>query len=718
MKISDIDPSINIDNWANIWRGLKEKKSKIFETIYIKKGGDVVDVSININHIYYDGKEIEFVIARDIREDRAKRELYLHTQKMSERYLEVARTIFIVLNRKGIVTLANGRTSEILSLPKSSIIGENWFKKFVPHEDFEKVKFSFIDSLRRARFSDDKLEFRVIDGFGNKKIIAWSYSCIRDENDRVTGVILSGNDITDKKEIEEKLRYSERRYRSLFRNSKAIMLLINPKSGEIIDVNREAEIFYEYTNQQFKSMNIEDLNTLSSYEIELEMNRAKEENRNHFRFKHRKASGEIRDVEVHSGPIEYENERMLYSIVHDITARLKAEREVEEYKRDLERLNRDLQQRVNNEVLKRVDREIEYSTLFENAGASFSIMKEGIFTDCNDETLKLLKMEKKSQFIGKTPLQLSPKFQPNGKSSKELLAERCKRIFEKHEKQEFEWVHLRSDNSEILLRVKLTPIKVNNEIFVYTIWHDITEQREIEKRQIEQEQILIHQSKLASMGEMIGAIAHQWRQPLNSLAISLENLQDFYDANGEITEDFLEQTLQKSVAKIKFMSKTIDDFRNFFKADKSLEYFRIREAIENSCSIFGAQFEYYNIKTEIFGDDFSILGLKGEFQQVIVNLLSNSFDAIKSFKKNRSGLIRIILNSFERSLTISDNGGGVKPEILERIFEPYFTTKEEGKGSGIGLYMSKVIIENMKGNIIAINSDTGLNIKMEFSSGK
>ena len=215
------------------------------------------------------------------------------------------------------------------------------------------------------------------------------------------------------------------------------------------------------------------------------------------------------------------------------------------------------------------------------------------------------------------------------------------------------------------------------------------------------DEILQTQSKLAAMGEMIGAIAHQWRQPLNTLGLNIQLLiEDYLD--GKIDEEYLENFEEKQMNIIKFMSKTIDDFRNFFKVDKQKEKFSAKKAIEDVLEIVSAQLKNNNIEIILDGEDFEIDGYPSEFKQVILNLINNAKDAI--FEKNiPNGKIIITLKN--KSISIEDNAGGIPENIKNRIFEPYFTTKENG--TGIGLYMSNQIINRMGREINFTNTKNG-----------
>lgn len=213
-------------------------------------------------------------------------------------------------------------------------------------------------------------------------------------------------------------------------------------------------------------------------------------------------------------------------------------------------------------------------------------------------------------------------------------------------------------------------------------------------------QLISQQHKLVAMGEMIGAIAHQWRQPLNALSINIQNLEDDFQENL-VDESFLTTFVQHNQKIIRYMSNTIDDFRSFFRIDKQKQSFSAKDAIKEALHLHEAQLRNYMIEVGIEGEDFELLTFKSEFQQVILNLINNAKDAI-ILRQRLGGRLLIILNA--STITFEDNGGGIEESILERIFEPYFTTKEQGKGIGLGLYISKMIIEQHMGGTLRVHN--------------
>ena len=234
----------------------------------------------------------------------------------------------------------------------------------------------------------------------------------------------------------------------------------------------------------------------------------------------------------------------------------------------------------------------------------------------------------------------------------------------------------------------------------------------------EKENMLIAQSRLATMGEMIGNIAHQWRQPLTAVGIIVQNYEDDYEA-GILDMKYLEEHSDKVMDILQEMSRTIDDFRNFFKPNKLIKEFNIKSIIEKTISFVKASFRLNSIKLELnLKDTCYIEGFPNEYSQVILNILNNAKEVIKERNiqiENRKIIINLYKEDGKSVVTIADTGKGIPEDIIGRIFEPYFTTKDDETGTGLGLYMSKTIIEeNMKGKLTARNIKDGAEFKIEI----
>jgi len=242
-----------------------------------------------------------------------------------------------------------------------------------------------------------------------------------------------------------------------------------------------------------------------------------------------------------------------------------------------------------------------------------------------------------------------------------------------------------------------------------TLEHEVAQKT---RENLIQTNLLQEQAKLAAMGEMVGAIAHQWRQPLNELMLRIQRLKYLYLKN-EINESSIETFIAQNRETINFMSQTIDDFRNFFRVDKERKRFVISDAAHRVIMMLNEQFKNNAIHIEMETDESELLGYQTELQQALMNILSNSKDAFLEQKiKNRTIAIRIK----DQVISIQDNAGGVSEQVLAKMFDAYYTTKGEGKGTGMGLYLVKKIVEeNMQGQISARNHEQGLLIVIDFS---
>jgi signal transduction histidine kinase len=230
------------------------------------------------------------------------------------------------------------------------------------------------------------------------------------------------------------------------------------------------------------------------------------------------------------------------------------------------------------------------------------------------------------------------------------------------------------------------------------------------------EQMLMQQSRLAAMGEMIGNIAHQWRQPLNTLGLIIQELPMNYEL-GVFTKEHLDASVSRAKQVIYHMSQTIDDFRNFFRPDKEKIPFRINDAIARTIPLIDGSFREQQITIATDApDEIFIHGYQNEYSQVILNILANARDACVERPTDlpRVVLIRLYRENDRAVLTITDNAGGIPEEIMGKIFDPYFTTKGPDKGTGVGLFMAKTIIEkNMNGILSARNSGDGAEFRIE-----
>ncbi|PLX68620.1 MAG: hypothetical protein C0603_05565 [Denitrovibrio sp.] len=312
-----------------------------------------------------------------------------------------------------------------------------------------------------------------------------------------------------------------------------------------------------------------------------------------------------------------------------------------------------------------------------------------------------------------------------------------------------------ADGSIRNVELLISPLSKNEDNLLFVIVDDVHDRVRYEKelenlnenliqlvekeavKRRRQEELLMEKSRLAEMGEMIGNIAHQWRQPLSSLAFLIQDLTDA-SAHNEINDEYIQDVVSKGMGQIDYMSKTIDDFRDFFKPCKKETVFDDKKDIGQVLSIFLPQVKNSDIDLHVscscengsssemntdtltFCEDHAILikGYANQFKQVLLNLLANSRHAVlKSVEKR----IDVKLNANDKKvfIIVEDSGGGIPEHVISNVFDPYFTTKTEEGGTGIGLYMSKAIVEdNLGGTLKVENIDGGCRFTIEVDRVK
>ena len=351
---------------------------------------------------------------------------------------------------------------------------------------------------------------------------------------------------------------------------------------------------------------------------------------------------------------------------------------------------KNLENIVNQRTIELKESHEEIEKILNTTIESIFIFEDGKCKDANVEALKLFKYNSKKDVIGKLALDFI------AEDSHNIVKEKLKLKFVE---SPYEADARRADGSTFPALIRGNDLKLKNKTIRIATLLDLTELKN-------KELLLAEQSRMAAMGEMIGNIAHQWRQPLSviSTAASGMRLQKEYDL---LTDEELIENCTKIDENSQYLSKTIDDFRDFIKNNKEKKNFNIKDVINSSINIIQSMLTMNHITlVQNIDIDYNIEGYQNELSQAILNILNNSKDILTINNIEKKLIFISLINRNDNIvLQIKDNGGGIDDTIINKIFEPYFTTKHQSQGTGLGLYTVFNIIKKMNLNITVENNE-------------
>jgi|GEM_PF-747565 len=590
---------------------------------------------------------------------------------------------------------------EFVGKSESQVIGKS------DYDIFKKEQADFFRNNDRKIFEKENVlsNYEWVKYPNNKDVfLLTNKSPLKHRDGRVFGLVGFSRDMSILKLTQDKLKFNEKYFKTVFDTQKDIILIT--ENDRLHNTNRAFfEFFHKYSSLEEFIEDNECVCTLFEY-IDLENYINGDLGKSWIKFvknspdrifKVAIKKDDVRHIfSIQVKEMDFDSKDRNIIVLKDIT-------ELENYQMFLE-------DKVKKEVDKRLKNEEMYRQI---ASSSF----DGILTV--DEYQNVLTFNQACENIFKYSeaevinknvnliIKENSFLQEYNKNFKKFA---LKQINELHGGMT-EVIGIDKSGAELQIELSISSVSFSDRLNSILVIRDLTDKKVLEKEKKEQENILIQQSKMAQMGEMIGAIAHQWKQPLNAIALLIQNLESDYEYD-ELTEESLNDSVDRVMKQVNFMSETISDFRNFFKPSKTKTIFSLKKAIDDILNLLNIQFKKHNIKiaTQIDLSNDKILGYENEFKQVILNILNNSKDAIEEryLKEKIVGEIQIRIYKDNNFINIefSDNGIGIKNEVIDKIFEPYITTKGEN-GTGIGLYMSRTIIENMSGKLSAKNSENG-----------
>ncbi len=342
-----------------------------------------------------------------------------------------------------------------------------------------------------------------------------------------------------------------------------------------------------------------------------------------------------------------------------------------------------------------------FEAIYQKSSDGVLLIQNGKLIDCNEAVLKMLHAEDKAHVYYRHPAEFSPFLQPDGEDSR-IKMNRMIDVCLAEGVSRGEWKFATLNGESFMVEMVLTHIIIHESDTIHMVWRDISERIALQEKSDEDKKMLFQQSKMAQMGDMLNSIAHQWKQPLaqiNSVLIELSTI----SARDGIDHDMLQDRLDKIEDLTFYMADTIESFKNYLDPKKEKEQFSIAQLFEEVLRLIEPSLEKESISLMIHYEEcFMMTGYMKELMQVLLILFNNAREALLERQVENPRIDVFAEKEDDKHIIhVIDNGGGIENDIIERIFEPYFTTKELNGGTGLGLYLAKVIIENGMGGTLS-----------------
>ena len=464
-------------------------------------------------------------------------------------------------------------------------------------------------------------------------------------------------------EISEKFEFEKYKYKSMLDFASDGIFILN-MDGKLLEYSKMAMHLLGYDESEMEKLYIYDWDGKYSKEELLNIIQNISNIQTTIETIHKRKDGSIYDASITSIKITISGTDYIYTSVRDITK----------------------QKEIAEQIL---EQKLEFETIFNTSKDGIAILdKESHFINFNQAYLEMTGFTRE-ELMGKSCIELT------APEDKQRSTEALALIFKVGYIENYQKTCIVKDNKRIVINMSVSLLPDKNRILIVT--KDITALKLLEE-----------QSKLASMGEMIGNIAHQWRQPLSVISTGATGMK-VQKEYGLLDDKTFNETCDSINENVQYLSKTIDDFRNFIKGDVSFKLVLVSEVLEDTLNLLKASLSNNYIKLILsIEDDLQINANKNELQQALINIINNAKDALIENTEESDRMIFISTKSLDDTsleLKICDNGGGIPPSIIERIFEPYFTTKHQSNGTGLGLSMSHKIITQRHHQTIYVYND-------------
>ncbi len=656
----------------------KYGKSIRKEDLFWKKDGISIEVEVLQNPIIEEGEVVGAVLSfHDITEKKRLQKELDHEHELANLYVNTVGTLVMTLDIEGNIEMINREGAKLLALPQAELVGLNWFDNFIEKDNSAEIKniFSLIVQGKHSLASHYKNY--IVNANKEKYLLSWTNHYTRGIEGNITGVISSAIDITQEEALSKKLFAQEHLYKLTFEQAH-IGIAHSTLDGHLIDTNEYLSELLGYSKEEFQSLNVSDITYKEDRDVDKQMisQLMSAKSSNYYiekRYVHKNGSVVWVALSVVLLRDEFGEALYFLKIIRDISQIKLLMYQLEEQSEQFEKIieftpipimlyNEEGEILLTNKVF---NKSIGYSR---EELPTIEVLIEKLFK--NEERKNLKEIEG----FYKHPL---------------LNKEHTKTIITKSGEKRV-GIH----NTVMLNKAD----KGSKNMYLVAIV-DITD---LQKK----DDLMIAQSRQAAMGDMLAMIAHQWRQPLSVISMLANNIKVKVELEEEITGGDMNHLVASLNKQTQYLSQTIDDFRDFFKPDKVKELVNISLVIEKVESLMSKTLDNNNI--ELFlpkKSELKVSIFMNQLIQVLINLINNAKDAIKS-NKSKNGYIRIALEEEKENITISvcDNGGGIAESIKEKLGQPYVSTKSKN-GTGLGLYMSLMIVNNYLNGKLTWSSD-------------
>ena len=647
------------------------------EDVFYKKNGSPFEVEVLQNPIIKNKKIIGTVLSfHDVTEKNKLKKISEYEQQLADLYLNVSGNIVMKLDIHGNIDMINKNGSELLGTTQEYLIGKNWFDNFIRLNNIDEIKAVFRDIRHKKTQMISNYKNVIVDTHGKEHLISWVNSLLHDIKGNIIGIISSGTDITQEKALLEKLSAQEHLYKLTFEEADIGIAHVS-LDGIWIDTNEYLTNLLGYTKDEFKKLSIKDITYPEDIAYNQDMidkliNNKRDTYHSEKRYIHK--NGDIIWVSLNVVVLKDELGKPIYllKIIRDIT-----EIKLLVYQLEIEK----------NEF-KRIIEFTPIPIIIHSKGGEIVLVNKAFEENTGYSIRELPNMHSFMEIIYRG---VDDKAKNQLKDDYEItsLTRQIEHVISTRSGEKHTW---------LLKSAALHDDIHQQEVFISSVI-DITDIKN-------KDEIMIAQSRQAAMGDMLAMVAHQWRQPLSVLSMSANIIRAEQELEGTVTEDEIRDFIRTIEQQTQYLSTTIDDFRSFFRPEKTKEKIALSSILDKLMTLVDKSLENHSISVELpKNQDIEIFTYPNQLIQVMLNFINNAKDAIKE-KSSLAGLIKVTIEEEKGKVKIGvcDNGGGIDPSVKDTISQPYVSTKSKN-GTGLGLYMSVMIAEQHLGGRIYWTSD-------------